>query len=79
VHAALALAWPPTARAALTIGLPGGFTTYSSFNFETMLLFEEARAAYTVAYYGGRSRSRYWAAEVVVPGVRARLALAQFR
>ena len=41
LHAALALAWSPTARAALTIGLLGGFTTYSSVNYETMRRFEE--------------------------------------
>ena len=28
--------WPETARLALTIGFLGGFTTYSSFNQETM-------------------------------------------
>jgi CrcB protein len=41
MHAALALNWPPTLRAAVTIGFLGGFTTYSSFNYETMRLVEE--------------------------------------
>jgi CrcB protein len=41
MHAALALGWSPTVRAAVTIGFIGGLTTYSSFNFETMRLFEE--------------------------------------
>jgi CrcB protein len=41
MHAALALAWSPTIRAALTIGFLGGLTTYSSFNYETMRLIEE--------------------------------------
>jgi fluoride exporter len=41
MHAALALGWPPTVRAAVTIGFIGGLTTYSSFNYETMRLFEE--------------------------------------
>ena len=39
-------------RAALTIGFIGGLTTYSSFNYETMRLFEEgapASAAMNVA------------------------------
>lgn len=31
----------PTARLALTTGLMGGFTTYSSFNYETLQLFQE--------------------------------------
>jgi fluoride exporter len=37
----MTLGWPATARAALTIGFVGGFTTYSSFNYETLRLFEE--------------------------------------
>jgi CrcB protein len=41
MHAALALAWSPTARSALTIGLLGRVTTCSSFNYETIRLFEE--------------------------------------
>ena len=45
MYAALALNWPPTLRAAATIGFLGGFTTYSSFNYETMRLFEEGAAA----------------------------------
>ena len=34
--------WSPQLRATVTIGLLGGFTTYSSFNFETMALMERA-------------------------------------
>lgn len=52
MHAALTLGWPPTTRAAVTIGFLGGLTTYSGFNFETMRLFEEgapAAAAVNVA------------------------------
>ena len=45
MHAALALGWSPTVRAALTIGFIGGLTTYSSFNYETMRLFEEGAPA----------------------------------
>jgi CrcB protein len=41
MHTALTLGWPPTVRAAATIGFIGGLTTYSSFNYETMRLFEE--------------------------------------
>ena len=35
----------PTLRVALTTGLMGGFTTYSSFNYETMRLVEEGAVA----------------------------------
>jgi CrcB protein len=41
MHAALTLGWSANVRAAMTIGFVGGLTTYSSFNFETMRLFEE--------------------------------------
>jgi CrcB protein len=41
MHAALMVGWSPTVRAAVTIGFLGGLTTYSSFNYETMRLFEE--------------------------------------
>ena len=41
VQAALTFAWPPTLRMTITIGFLGGLTTYSSFNYETMRLFEE--------------------------------------
>jgi CrcB protein len=45
MHAALALGWSPTVRSAVTIGFIGGLTTYSSFNYETMRLFEEGAPA----------------------------------
>lgn len=45
MHAGLTLGWPATARAAITIGFIGGLTTYSSFNYETMRLFEEGATA----------------------------------
>jgi len=35
------LAIPDTARLVLTIGVMGGFTTYSSFSYETLRLVEE--------------------------------------
>ena len=34
------LGWSQTARMAATVGFLGGFTTYSSFNQETMMLWE---------------------------------------
>jgi CrcB protein len=45
MHAALTLNWPPMLRGAVTIGFLGGFTTYSSFNYETVRLVEEGATA----------------------------------
>jgi CrcB protein len=45
MHLAMINAWPATVRAALTIGFLGGFTTYSSFNYETTRLLEEGAIA----------------------------------
>ncbi len=45
MHAALTLGWSPTVRSAITIGFIGGLTTYASFNYETMRLFEEGAPA----------------------------------
>lgn len=45
MHAALTLGWSANLRAALAIGFVGGLTTYSSFNYETMRLFEEGAPA----------------------------------
>jgi CrcB protein len=49
---ALALAWPETLRLALTVGFLGGFTTYSSFNYETTRLMT-AGAATSAAINAG--------------------------
>ena len=48
MHAALTLGWHANLRAALTIGFMGAITTYSSFNYETMRLFEEGAPATAV-------------------------------
>lgn len=50
---ALAVAsFPPTLRLVITTGFLGGFTTYSSFNHETMRLFEEGARAYAALNLG---------------------------
>jgi CrcB protein len=41
MQTAAARSWPVTVRTAITIGFIGGFTTYSSFNYETSRLLEE--------------------------------------
>ena len=38
MYVAAAWTWPDTLRFALTVGVLGGFTTYSSFNYETTRL-----------------------------------------
>jgi len=42
MQAAAAAQWSPQLRVTLTVGLLGGFTTYSSFNFDTMALLQRA-------------------------------------
>lgn len=43
----------PTLRVALTTGVLGGFTTYSSFNYETLALFEQRSWLLGFANLGG--------------------------
>ena len=38
MEAAAAKSWPETTRLAITVGFLGGFTTYSSFNYEATRL-----------------------------------------
>lgn len=44
-HLATAWAWNPQVRAAIAVGFLGGFTTYSSFNQETIALFTAGSTA----------------------------------
>jgi CrcB protein len=48
-HLAASLAWTPEVRAAAVAGLLGGFTTYSSFNHETLMLIANGAAASALA------------------------------
>lgn len=48
-HLAASLAWTPEARAATVAGLLGGFTTYSSFNHETLTLMANGAAGSALA------------------------------
>jgi CrcB protein len=41
MQVAIATAWSPTVRSALTIGYIGGLTTYSSFNYESTRLLQD--------------------------------------
>ena len=42
MHVGLAAEWmSPTLRVALTVGVMGGFTTYSTFSYETVRLLEQ--------------------------------------
>lgn len=44
---------PPTLRIVLTTGLLGGFTTYSSFNYETLQYFQNGEIGRGIAYMSG--------------------------
>jgi CrcB protein len=42
-----------TVRLTLVTGIMGGFTTYSSFNYETLQLYQERSAGLAASYVGG--------------------------
>ena len=44
--------FPPTLRLVLTTGFLGGYTTYSTFNLETLRLVEEGAVAYAALNLG---------------------------
>jgi CrcB protein len=45
-------ALPPTLRLALSTGVMGGFTTYSTFNYETLAYLQEGRLAWAALNVG---------------------------
>jgi len=52
---AMALLWSPSAelRAVLTVGFLGGFTTFSAFSMDAMLLIERGRTDLALGYMAG--------------------------
>jgi CrcB protein len=48
-HLGSASAWNPEVRVAITVGLLGGFTTYSTFNHETLQLLMSGSAGAALA------------------------------
>lgn len=53
VHAFATLTFriSPDARIFLTTGVMGGLTTYSSFNYEALVMFEQGRTTQGVVYF----------------------------
>ncbi len=43
----------PALRIFLTVGILGGFTTFSSFSYETMMLMQDAEYLKAIVYVGG--------------------------
>jgi CrcB protein len=66
---------PPTLRLALTTGVMGGFTTYSSFNYETIKFVQDGAMYMAVMYLGlmllaclAAGLAGFWAAQALVGG-----------
>ena len=51
-HVAAAQSWTPEARSAVFAGVLGGFTTYSGFNHETLMLMTHGSAVSAIANIG---------------------------
>jgi CrcB protein len=51
--AALRLSLPPEVRALLTVGILGGFTTFSSFSLDAALLLQRGELGLAAAYMAG--------------------------
>jgi len=66
---------PPTLRLALTTGVMGGFTTYSSFNYETVKFLQDGAVYMAFVYVGlmlvsclAGGFAGLWAGKVLVGG-----------
>ena len=73
MSASAAIGWSATVRMAVTVGFLGGFTTYSSFNQETMMLWERGATSaamlnLAVTLVGGLAAG--WLGMVVGRGLR---------
>lgn len=66
--------WSPTVRVALTTGVLGGFTTYSTFNYETLALVQRGAWSMAALYVGATLLGCFAAGLLAWHGVRALLA-----
>ena len=66
------LAWSQTVRSGLTIGVLGGFTTFSAFSLDALFLIERGRNLAAASYIGGSvalSIAGLWAGLALARGV----------
>jgi CrcB protein len=76
MHVALATqVIPPTLRLALTTGVLGGFTTYSSFSYETIKFLQDGAIYMSAVYIGlmlvgclAAGLAGFWVAKLLVGG-----------
>lgn len=68
---AYAHTWSQDIRLFAVVGVLGGFTTFSSFSLETILLFERGQALYAVLYIAGSVAGSLGATLIGLYGIRA--------